>query len=426
MLSLFIILVNKRHQVFYSTVAKMEEDNKSNTSFFQYLKKSIKSESINLGIDKGTSDHKDGITFTPHPNPSKNEGVLHSGIPVKVENIDFKTRLGSSECSNVYETPILNVDISNYTLLNDEVIGGLNLASDTGIFSLAIQNDLLNKCKNSNVILKFPINTNAIYFAEKDFDHFFEKLASQSLVKAIELVFDQSFDNFYCIRDMMDSKNNAYFNNFKELSIFIKRLRRISNGKPIGLRTGISEKYKFIQLCKTMRDNKVYLDYITIIGEDESKLLYSSVERNHVLFSKLNLEEAVSFASKVIQKFHLQNEIKICAAGDINNGFDLLKLIALGADFCTAIKTQRYFDQISDNYFHDDPEVVVKNNILYSHKNVLRDAVQIMEDVGFSSLENVDPKMFFRRINNSSIKNLEEIYLKKEYSNMVEDFMHLN
>jgi hypothetical protein len=423
-MSLVIFIIHKKHQQFYSV--SWGHDSGKSLSFYQYLRNLCAKKEFNFAMQNNPIISKPSIEFSPNPDSNKKEGVLHSTNSVSIANTDLRIRIGGSQCKAAFNSSILNLDIPDSALVNKEMIGGLHLASDESEFAFAIQDSKLDKWNQGNVMVKFPINNHHYFYNENELEDLLREMSMPLPVKGIEIVFDKSFDLCYSLSEMLNPVNNSYFNNFKDLCDFIVMLRKSANGKLVGIRTGISDKAEFIKFCKTMNENGVFVDFITIIGEDPRRLTSINIERNEVLYGRMLLEDAVSFASTVIKQYKLEHEVKLFAAGEINNGFELLKLVALGANTCFAIKTQKEIDQISDNYFHDDPEVVVKNNLMYTHKKVLREAIQIMEDAGFSTIEQVDPKMFFRRFNRTTIKNFKEIYFKNDYTNMFEEFIHLN
>ena len=47
---------------------------------------------------------------------------------------------------------------------------------------------------------------------------------------------------------------------------FIKKLRELSNGKPVGFKMCIGQKEEFINLCKEMIKTGIKPDFITIDG----------------------------------------------------------------------------------------------------------------------------------------------------------------
>ena len=51
-----------------------------------------------------------------------------------------------------------------------------------------------------------------------------------------------------------------------ELCLFIKELRELSGGKPIGFKLCIGKRTEFIAICKAMLATEIYPDFITVDG----------------------------------------------------------------------------------------------------------------------------------------------------------------
>lgn len=427
--SLLLFLLQKRHQRINSMIHWFPENYPNGQSFYQYLKHVLTVKNLEMPLEKEDATLKTSIQFSPNPDFSIGEGVLHATHPVSIEDKDPRVKIGSSQSSNGYHGSIFNIDIPNSAILSNEMIAGLDLASGTGEFSFSIHHLELDRWKEGNIILKLPINKESVFCQEEKLIELFENISSKANVKAIEVVLDKIFASGYSLSEMMDRKNNAHFNNCADLLQFVLKLRSLSQGKPIGIRTGIGRNEELSGLCKAMQETGIYMDFITITGEVTVHANNASTEYVHPPKSTMSLEAAIAFSSMVLKKFQLDKEVRLIAAGEINNGFDMLKLMALGCNSCAGIKSSRFFSQISDDFIYDDPELIVKGNMLYYQRNILREAIQIMENAGFSTIEKIDPKMFFRRINRSSIKNLDEIYFKSgNYNNwgIKENFIHLN
>src|SRR5690606_14894890 len=126
--------------------------------------------------------------------------------------------------------------VPDFSLLNQDMFTGLDLASYTGRFGICITDIDLGKVKEGNVVLKFSIDKYSEYNEPSSLESFMEKVSSTDSVKAIEIVFHQMFDSAYSLAEILDKRNNKHFNNVEELLHFIFRLRSLSKGKPVGIR----------------------------------------------------------------------------------------------------------------------------------------------------------------------------------------------
>ena len=428
-ISLLIIITQKKHQVFINAIRLHAATSQNEKSFFQYLKYLFSKKRKAIGSVDTSEILSTSLQFSPNPDFSTGEAVLHSTTPVNVDEKKLKIQTGGSQCIKPYRGSVLGMDIPEFLLMNPDMFSGLDLASHAGKFSICIRDTDLEKCRDGNIILKCSLNKYSEFNDPDKLNDLMKRISSIDSVKGIEIVLFKMFDSFYTLSDFIDKKNNNHFSNSKELLQFIHELRSLTQGKPIGIRMGIRDKKEFIEFVRAMRETGILLDFITVLGEESTEQVSDQFDTIRYPHSAMPLDYAVPFVFTVLKAHKLKKEIKIWAAGKVDNGFDLLKLIALGADKCISIRSSKYFNQISDNYFFDDSGIVVKSNILFTYRKIIRETVQIMQHAGFSVPEEIDPKMFFKRINKSRIKSFDEIYFKSRSTSnwgIFEDFIHLN
>lgn len=116
---------------------------------------------------------------------------------------------------------------------------------------------------------------------------------------------------------------------------FVKQLRELSNGKPIGFKLCIGHRSEFIAICKAMIETGIYPDFITVDGGEGGTGAAPLEFSNSV---GMPLREALAFVYDCLTGFGLKQHIKIIAAGKIATGFDLVKYFALGADICNSAR----------------------------------------------------------------------------------------
>jgi len=116
---------------------------------------------------------------------------------------------------------------------------------------------------------------------------------------------------------------------------FVKRLRDLSEGKPVGFKLCIGHRSEFVAICKAMIETEIYPDFITIDGGEGGTGAAPLEFSNSV---GMPLRDALAFAYDCLTGFGLKHHIKIIAAGKIATGFDLVKYFALGADICNSAR----------------------------------------------------------------------------------------
>jgi glutamate synthase domain-containing protein 2 len=116
---------------------------------------------------------------------------------------------------------------------------------------------------------------------------------------------------------------------------FIKKLRDLSGGKPIGFKLCIGKKEEFIEICEAMLDKNITPDFITIDG-GEGGTGAAPLEFSNSL--GMPLREGLVFAHDTLVGYGLKKDIKLIASGKILTGFHIARTYALGADLCNSAR----------------------------------------------------------------------------------------
>jgi glutamate synthase domain-containing protein 2 len=221
---------------------------------------------------------------------------------------------------------------------------------------------------------------------------------------------------------------HSAFSNMLGLTVFIKQLRELSNGKPIGIKLCVGSKAEFTEMIETMKAEQIFPDFITIDGA-EGGTGAAPLEFSDSL--GMPLYDALSFVHDTLQKLGIRNEVKLFAAGKIITGVDIIKALALGANACysargmmfslgciqalkcdsgkcpVGIATQE--KQLYKGVDITDKRVRVKN----FHNNTLKSTIEVMEACGFADVSDIKPEKVFRRIGDGHVATFKEIYFDK-------------
>ena len=116
---------------------------------------------------------------------------------------------------------------------------------------------------------------------------------------------------------------------------FIKKLRDLSEGKPIGFKLYLGRKQEFMDFCEAMLFTNIKPDFITLDG-GEGGTGAAPVEFSNSM--GMPLREGLIFVHDTLVGFGLRKEIKVIVAGKIITGFHMARAIALGADGCNSAR----------------------------------------------------------------------------------------
>ena len=131
--------------------------------------------------------------------------------------------------------------------------------------------------------------------------------------------------------DVISPHNHSSFGTPNELLQFADKLRELSGGKPVGIKLCIGHPWEFVAIVKAMVETGIELDFITVDGS-EGGTGAAPVEFTDHLGSPLR--DAVVFVDNALKGTGLRDRIKVAASGKIVSGYDIVRMCALGADWC--------------------------------------------------------------------------------------------
>tara|TARA_B100000945_G_scaffold316148_1_gene316537 strand:+ start:63 stop:1127 length:1065 start_codon:yes stop_codon:yes gene_type:complete len=129
--------------------------------------------------------------------------------------------------------------------------------------------------------------------------------------------------------------SHSAFSNPIQFMHFIKKLRDLSDGKPIGFKLCVGRKQEFMDFCEAMIYTGITPDFITVDG-GEGGTGAAPVEFSNTM--GMPSREGLVFVHDTLVGFGLRKEIKVIVAGKIISGFHMARAIALGADGCNSAR----------------------------------------------------------------------------------------
>lgn len=285
------------------------------------------------------------------------EWLSHSLAPRPVAKEAPRVRVGGRDCTQFYDASYLNISGMSYGALGKNAILALNHGARLGGF--------LHNTGEGGVSpyhlepggdLVWQIGTG--YFGCRtsagEFDAELFRVQSQHpSIKLIEIKLSQGAKPAHggilpgrkvdaeiaAIRgvrigeDIYSPPAHSAFATPIGLLEFVARLRDLSGGKPVGFKLCIGQRWQFLGICKAMLETGIKPDFITVDGAEGGTGAAPIEFANSV---GTPLREGVLFAHNALVGVGLRDEIRIIAGGKITTGFHILRLLALGADFCNA------------------------------------------------------------------------------------------
>jgi glutamate synthase domain-containing protein 2 len=267
--------------------------------------------------------------------------------------------IGGSDCKQPYSASILNISAMSYGALSQNAIMALNGGAKIGGFAHNTGEGGLSPYHlepGGDII--WQIGTG--YFGCRNQDGTFnESLFAEKAVfhnvKMIEIKLSQGAkpghggilpaqkvtEEIAKIRlveigkDVISPPRHSAFNTPVEMMKFIAKLRALSGGKPVGFKLCVGMKSQFLAICKAIVKTGISPDFITVDGGEGGTGAAPPEFSNSV---GMPLTDALVFVSDALKGFGIRDNIKIIASGKVATGFDIIKLLSLGADACNCAR----------------------------------------------------------------------------------------
>jgi glutamate synthase domain-containing protein 2 len=114
---------------------------------------------------------------------------------------------------------------------------------------------------------------------------------------------------------------------------FIAEMRRLSGGKPAGFKLCIGHPWEWFALVKAMLATGVTPDFIVVDGAEGGTGAAPVEFSDHV---GAPLQEGLLLVHNTLVGTGLRSRIKIGCAGKVITAFDIVRMMALGGDWCNA------------------------------------------------------------------------------------------
>lgn len=391
------------------------------------------------------------------------EWMAHSIYPVSIKEKDLRITIGNDQCSQPYNASILNIGAMSYGALSKTAVQALNEGAQLGSFAQNTGEGGISPYHLKGGDLIWQIGTG--YFGcRNEKGNFsaslFRENASRPEVKMIELKLSQgakpghggilpavkntaeiaAIRNVPVSTTIISPPAHTAFINAEGLVLFLDQLRNLSGGKPIGFKICIGKKKEFNEICYHIIKTGIVPDFITIDGSEGGTGAAPLEFTDNV---GMPLYEALTFASKTLQLYGLKEQVKLIAAGKIISGFDILKVLALGASSCYSARGMMFSLGCIQALRCDSGKcpvgIATQAPALYKgldvtdkrvrvasfHKNTIKATIELMEACGYKTLADINVASFFRRIDTLNTKSFEEIYglhkkpITKTYSSIL-------
>lgn len=135
--------------------------------------------------------------------------------------------------------------------------------------------------------------------------------------------------------DCVSPARHPAFSTPIELLQFVDRLRKLSGGKPTGFKLCIGHPWEFFGIAKAMIETGITPDFIVVDGGEGGTGAAPVEFTDHV---GAPLLEGLQLVHNTLVGLNLRDQIRIGASGRIVTAFDIVRTMALGADWCNSAR----------------------------------------------------------------------------------------
>lgn len=386
------------------------------------------------------------------------EWVSHSLAPTTLDDAQMRTVIGGPRCRQPYSMSRFVVSAMSYGALSQNAVEALNSGAKIGGFAhntgeggvsdhhLRHGGDLIWQIGTGYFGCRTP---DGKFSPEK-----FAEMARRPNIKMIEIKLSQGAKpglggllpaakvtpEISRIRgvnmgeDVHSPPAHTQFSNPRELVAFVARLQELSGGKPVGIKLCLGSLTEFVAICKAMRATGRGPDFVTVDGSEGGTGAAPLEFTNNV---GMPLEDALVHVRNCLVGFGLRRQVSILCSGRVVTGFDLVKRLALGADACASARAmmmaigciqalQCNTNKCPTGVATQDPwlmrGLVVPDKatrVANYHKETIKAARSILEAMGITRVDALEPHHVNRRTSTGQAKRLDELHMFVEPGSFV-------
>ncbi len=379
------------------------------------------------------------------------EFMTHSIYAKSIDEYDTapRVKVGGKDCTKPYSASILNISAMSFGSLSENAILALNGGAKEGNFAHNTGEGGISPhhLKHGGDLI-WQVGTG--YFGCRDNNgnfsaELFKENSTREVVKMIEIKLSQGakpghggilpgkkntpeiakIRNVEVGTSVISPPTHSAFSTPKEMMNFIKQLREISGGKPIGFKLCVGRKSEFISMCKAMISTGISPDFITVDG-GEGGTGAAPVELTNSV--GMPLREGLAFVHDTLTGFDLRKDIKIIASAKIFTGFHMARVLSLGADMCNSARAMMLSlgcIQARECHNNNCPVGVATQNkqsmkglvvedkiprVKNFHNETVHSFVEMLAAAGIDNANLLNRSHMFRRVSMDKTERYDEIY----------------
>ncbi len=388
------------------------------------------------------------------------EWVNHSMQPKHLTDLDPRVKFGGPDCTKPYMASPLNISAMSYGALSKNAIMSLNRGAKLGGFSHNTGEGSMSPYHlehGGDIVWQLGTGYFGCRDDEGNFNpETFKENSAKDVVKMIEIKLSQGAkpghggilpaakltEEIAAIRhvpmgqDVVSPPAHSAFSTPTELLGFVKTLRELSGGKPIGFKLCIGRRDEFLGICKAMIETGITPDFITVDGGEGGTGAAPTEMTNSV---GTPIRDGLIFVNNALIGFGLKDKIRIIASGKMFSAFHILRAIALGADAVNSARGMMLslgcIQARTCNSDHCPTGIATQNpsrnkaiivtdksqRVANFHHETVKNLVELVGAAGLDGIHQLEPKHINRRVQGTEVKNYAQLYPVIEPGSLLDD-----
>jgi glutamate synthase domain-containing protein 2 len=377
------------------------------------------------------------------------EWINHSIAPIDIASHDLRITVGNEACAKPYSASVFNISAMSFGALSANAILALNEGARRGnFFHDTGEGSISQWHRQRGGDLVWEIGSG--YFGCRDAHGRFDaaRFADNAVgeqVKMIEIKLSQGAKpghggvlpgekvspEIAAARgvpigvDCISPAKHSAFSTPASLLEFAARLRELSGGKPTGIKLAIGHPWEWFGIVKAMVETGIVLDFVVVDGGEGGTGAAPLEYTDHV---GAPLREGLMLVHNSLVGTNLRGRVRIGASAKIITAFDLVRTMAIGADWCNSARgfmfalgciqaqtchTGRCPTGVATQDRGRMRALVVPDKasrVHNFHQNTLKAVKELLGTAGLTHPSELGPEHVVRRVSSNEVRSLAALH----------------
>lgn len=285
--------------------------------------------------------------------------MVQTLMPLELHDHDFRIQIGGADCRQPYSASVFNISAMSFGALSAHAIRALNRGAALGGFYHDTGEGAISPYHlehGGDLVWEIGSGYFGCRTPEGHFDlQRFTAKATLPQVKMIEIKLSQGAKpglggllpakkitpeiaqtrEVPMGQDCISPAGHSAFGTPRELVRWIAQLREHSGGKPVGFKLCVGHPWEFMAIVKAMLAEDCYPDFIVVDGAEGGT---GAAPSEFIDSVGAPLRDGFLLVHNTLVGTGIRERIRVGVSGKIISGFDVARMLAMGADWCNSAR----------------------------------------------------------------------------------------